>query len=267
VDPYLAANRANWDDRVPIHVASRFYDIPGWLDTRPGPRTWERPYLGDLTGRQVVHLQCHIGLDTLALADAGATVTGLDFSPQAIDTARELQARAGIEAATFVEADVLHAAEVLPNRAFDLVYVSLGALCWLPQVDRWAEQVHALLKPGGRLFLHDSHPVSWSLADDDLRFEHTYFEETDPHRDDCGVTYTDGDRRLAHERSYEWNHSIGEIVTAVLRRRLRIDSLEEHDWTVWPRFSWLEPTGDGRWGPLPGTPRPPLTFTLTATQT
>ena len=262
---YVAANRANWNDRVAIHVASEFYDVAGWLERRPGMRERERDALGDVTGLDVVHLQCHFGLDTLALADSGARVTGVDFSPDAVREARRLAERAGLSGrARFIEADVLHAAEALLPDTFDVVYVSLGALCWLPSVAQWASQVAALLRPGGRLYLHDSHPLSWALDDEEPRLTYTYFEEAEPFVDDSPTTYTDGDARIASTRSYEWNHSLGEIVGALLDRGMRLLRLEEHDWTVHPRFPWLVETAPGLWGCAPGRPRMPLTFTILA---
>lgn len=264
---HLAANRANWDERVAIHAASKFYDVDRWLRERPGPRRWEREVLGDVAGLDVVHLQCHFGLDTLALADAGASVTGLDLSPAAVAEARSLAERAGLsDGARFVESDVLDAAEALAPDQFDLVYVSLGALCWLPSVSAWATQVAALLRPGGRLYLHDVHPVAWALAEEDLTVEHTYFEEAEPFVDDFDGTYTDASTLIANTRTYEWNHSIGEIVTAVLANGLHLDRLEEHDWTVSPRYPWLERSNDGRWLTPHGATRVPLSFTLTATK-
>ncbi len=209
-------------------------------------------------------------------------MTGLDFSPAAVDTARALAIMAGLaDRACFVEADVGDAAAALAPATFDIVYVSLGALCWLPSVARWASQVAALLRPSGRLFVHDGHPLSWALADAELVVEHTYFEEPDAFVDDFDGTYTDGDARLVNSRSYERNHSIGEIVTAVLDNGLRVVHLEEHDWTVFPRFTWLvraddvpatsgpglgaRQPGDRRWRVPPGRPRLPLSFTLLAT--
>jgi SAM-dependent methyltransferase len=253
---YIAANRANWDDRVPIHVASKFYDVERWLRERPRPREGEIEALGEVSELDVVHLQCHIGLDTLAFANAGARVTGLDFSGAAIGEARSLAERAGLaDRARFVEANVLQAAEVLSPERYDLVYVSLGALCWLPSVRQWAAQVAALLRPAGRLYLHDGHPLAWALADDDLRVEHSYFEELEPYVEDVDVTYTDGDARLTNTRAYEWNHSIGEIVTAVLDHGLRVVALAEHDWDMWPRFPWLIETADHRWVTPSNRPR------------
>jgi SAM-dependent methyltransferase len=244
-EEWLTANRANWDDRVAIHVASEFYDVAG-LD--------------------VVHLQCHFGLDTLTMAHAGANVTGVDLSGVANAKARELAEEAGLaDRARFVESDVQHASAVLAPETFDLVYVSLGALCWLPSVARWAAQVRALLRRGGRLFVHDCHPLTLAVTDSDVIFEYSYFEEAEPWVDEVEVSYTDGEGRLANTRAFEWNHSLGEIVTAVLSEGLRLDHLEEHDWTSFQRFPWLVPAGDQRWETPPGRLRVPLSFTLLAT--
>jgi SAM-dependent methyltransferase len=151
MDDYIAANRANWDDRTALHLESRFYDVEGWLREPRRPRSYESDALGDVSGLRLVHLQCHFGLDTLEWAREGAEVTGLDFSPVAIAAASDLAGRAGLsDRARFVCADVYDATNALDGAAFDVVFVSLGALCWLPSIDRWAEQVGALVAPGGR---------------------------------------------------------------------------------------------------------------------
>jgi SAM-dependent methyltransferase len=266
-EDWLAANRANWDDRVAIHVASDFYDVDGWLSSGArSVRPWELDVIGEVTDLDVVHLQCHFGLDTLALARAGARVTGVDFSAAALAQARDLATRAGLaNRARFVEADVQEAAAALAPDTFDLVYVSLGALCWLPSVTRWAGQVRALLRPGGRLFIHDAHPLTLALTLEEVAVEYSYFEEAEAWVDDEDATYTDGDGRLEHTRSFAWNHSLGEIVGAVLAEGLQVDRLDEHDWTSFRRFPWLEREADQRWVTPPGHLRIPLSFTLVAT--
>jgi SAM-dependent methyltransferase len=267
MDDYIAANRANWDDRTALHIESSFYDVEGWLrDPRP-PRPDEIDALGDVRGLRLVHLQCHFGLDTLEWAREGAQVTGLDFSPVAIAAANDLATRAGLsDRATFVCSDVYDATSALDGATFDVVYVSLGALCWLPSIDRWAEQVGALVAPGGRFYIHDVHPLAWALADDSLALAWSYFEEDEPYASDSDETYTDATRPLTAKRTFEWNHGIGEIVTALLRHGLRLEWLTEHDWTVWPRFPWLVQTDDHRWVAPPGVPRAPLTFSLLASR-
>jgi len=264
-DHAFAQNRASWDERVPVHVASEFYDVEGWLREGRGPRTDESAALGDVSGLDLVHLQCHFGLDTLAWARAGARVTGLGFSGPAIDQARVLARRAGVEdRATFVCADVYDAVAALGGARYDVVYVSLGALCWLPSVDRWAAVVAALARPGGRLWLHDAHPLSDALAEDEPVIETTYFEEPAPYVDDCGLTYTDEDHSLSMKRNYSWNHGLGEIVTAVIGHGFTLESLEEHDWTSFARFPWLVRQADQHYAITAGRPRIPLSFSLLA---
>jgi SAM-dependent methyltransferase len=268
MDPQqLAANRDNWDDRVAIHVASDFYDVEGWLAGDRHPRPWEAEAVGDVTGLDLIHLQCHFGLDTLSWAHVGANVTGVDFSGKAIAAATELAERAGLaDRARFVEANVLLVSDALEGATFDLVYVSLGALCWLPSVDQWALQVANLLRPGGRLFFHDGHPLSWALADEGTYIENTYFEESTPFVTDTVVTYTDGETTLEHTRNYEWNHSVGEILNALLDNGLRIDRVTEHDWTAYPRYPWLVQVADQRWETPPGQTRIPLSLTVLASR-
>lgn len=265
MDERVEANRANWDERTAIHLGSHFYDVDGWLRDGKGPRRWEIDVLGDVSGLRLLHLQCHFGLDTLAWARAGAVVTGLDFSPRAIEAATGLARQAGLgDRASFVCADVYDAAEVLGGSRFDIVYVSLGSLCWLPSVDRWAEQVATLVVPGGRCYVHDGHPVAWALADDGPRIIDTCFEEIDPQVSDESWTYTDGAQPMANARSYAWNHGVGETASALVRHGLVLDWLEEHDWTVWKQFDWLVRGADGRWMSPPGQPRLPLSFSVLA---
>ena len=265
MDPRLEANRANWDERVAVHTQSRFYDVEGWLANGSGPRGEELDALGDPTDLSLVHLQCHFGQDTLGWARAGATVTGVDFSTAAIDAARTLADRAGLaDRSTFVCSNVYDAPEALACERFDIVYVSLGALCWLPDVAAWAEVVRRLLKPEGRLYIHEVHPLSATLDDEGDRIEFSYFEEPErPLVFDQDTTYTDG-AKLSATTTYEWNHSLGEIIGSLVRCGLVIDALEEHDWTVFQQFPWLLDVERGHYVIPPERPRIPLTFTLQA---
>lgn len=262
---WLEANRANWEERTPIHLRSDFYDVEGWLREGRGPRPAELEALGDVAGLRLLHLQCHIGLDTLAFARAGAVVCGLDFSPAAVAAATELAERAGLsDRAGFVCADVYSAVEALGHATYDIVYVSLGALCWLPEVAPWAAVVAELLVAGGRLYLHDGHPLADALGENTLLFENDYFEEAEPYVDDSADTYTDSAQELAHRRNYSWNHGLGEIVTALLAQGLVIESLVEHDWAPWRRFPFLVEGVRHHWTTPAGMPRVPMSFTLLA---
>ena len=265
----LTANRSWWDSAVAVHLASEFYDVEGWLADGRGPRPREVAVLGDVTGLDLVHLQCHFGKDTLSWARAGARVTGIDFSEAAIAAARELADRAGLgDRADFVCSPVADAVEALGGRDFDVVYVSLGALCWLPDIAEWAGQVAGLLRQGGRLFVHEVHPVSMALADDGLTIVYPYFEQATPYRDTVAGSYADptATDALPGDPTFGWNHGIGEILGALLAVGLRIDRLEEHDWTSFQRFPWLVETGEEEFVTPEGTIRVPLSFTLLASR-
>jgi SAM-dependent methyltransferase len=270
VTEYRDVNRANWDERVPAHVASAFYGMPRFI-AEPGYLSdvvqFDRPLLGEVAGLRGVHLQCHIGTDTVSLARLGASMTGLDFSGPAVEAATALAAAPGADV-RFVQADVYTAADVLGAAAYDLVYTGVGALCWLPDIRRWAGVVAALLRPGGRLFIRDGHPVLWTIEDRDddlLVVKYSYFEQPEPFTWTEGGTYVDTDVVFEHNTSHEWNHGIGEIVTALLDAGLTLTGLVEHDSAPWnPLPGKTEPIAGHEWR-LAGNPaRLPLTFTLQA---
>ncbi len=239
MDDYAAINMANWDERVPAHAASPDYHVADFI-ADPGFLSkvvrFDRPRLGDLSGLRGVHLQCHIGTDTISLARLGASMTGLDFSLPAVRQASDLAARTGADA-VFVESDVYLAADVLSRGSFDFVYTGVGALCWLPSVRRWAKVVADLLRPGGRLFIRDGHPMLWAMQDgrdDDLLVvKYPYFETADPLVLDEDGTYVETDAEFTATLTHSWNHGLGDIVTALLGAGLSITELTEHDSVPW----------------------------------
>jgi SAM-dependent methyltransferase len=244
---YFEANRANWDDRVPVHVASRGYDMDGFLRGEKTLYDIETSEVGDVRGKTLLHLQCHFGMDTLGWARLGARVTGLDFSAPAVEQARALAARIGIEDARFVEANVYDALEALSGEQFDVVYTGVGALGWLPDIKGWARVAAGLVKPGGFLYVYEGHPALWSMDDtrDDgaLVVADPYFERPEPSVWDEAVTYVDGPS-LEHTRTYEWNHGLGEIVTAVIEAGLHLAFVHEHRTIAWkalPQMVAVEP--------------------------
>lgn len=234
---YQSVNRANWDDRVPAHLAAPDYLVERFLaepDFLSGVVRFDRPRLGDIAGLRAVHLQCHIGTDTISLARLGASVTGLDFSGPAVTAAADLAARTGADA-RFVQSDVYAAPDVLGAGGFDLVYTGIGALCWLPSVARWAKVVSALLKPGGRLFIREGHPALGAVRHrgGQLTVEFPYFEQPEPMVWEDDGTYVESPVAIAHTTTHEWNHGLGETVTALLDAGMRITGLAEHDTAPW----------------------------------
>jgi SAM-dependent methyltransferase len=234
---YVSVNRRNWDSRVPIHETGygleQFRGDPAHLSDVV---RFDLPRLGDVDGLDGVHLQCHIGTDTLSLARLGARMTGLDFSTPALDVARRLAVDCGA-AIDYVESEVYAAVDVLGAGRFDLVYTGVGALCWLPDVRRWAGVVGALLRPGGRLFLREGHPMLWALCDprDDelVVVEFPYFETAGGTPFSERKTYVDHEGDLASPAIISFNHGLGEIITALMDAGLRLDHFEEHRSVPW----------------------------------
>ena len=268
---YRTVNRANWDERAPAHAASAGYGLDGF---RADPAhlsevvRFDLPRLGDVRGLRGVHLQCHIGTDTVSLARLGARMSGLDFSGAALEVARGLADDLGLEV-DFHEADVYDAVAVLGAESYDLVYTGVGALCWLPSIARWAETVAGLLKPGGRLFLREGHPVLWSLtearADGLVTLEYPYFEQAEPLVWDEPGTYVDTDVEFRHNVTHEWNHGLGEIVTALLANGLELTQLVEHDSVPWEALvGQMVRVELGEWRLADRPERLPHTYTLQA---
>ncbi|MGA5302734.1 class I SAM-dependent methyltransferase [Nucisporomicrobium flavum] len=265
----MAAIEANWDERTPIHLVSRFYDVAG-----RDPEDWFAAYewadLGDLTGKDVLHLQCHLGTETVAFARRGArTVTGLDLSGAAVEAARRIAADAGA-AVEYVRGNVYDAAALLGGRRFDVVYTGKGALCYLPDLQRWAAVVAGLLRPGGVAYVVEFHPVlrSLGLVDPEpgeaLTLRHDMLGGRGAAELDATHTYTDGPALTSATTSYEWEHGLGEVVTALSRAGLGVRSLTESDELPWPRWPHMERTARGWWR-LPGTaPKVPLFYALLA---
>ncbi|MFT3888612.1 MAG: methyltransferase domain-containing protein [Arachnia sp.] len=283
---YLDINRANWDARADVHVGPGGYGLdeiadPGWLSDVV---QFDRPLLGDLAGVEGVHLQCHLGTDTLSLARLGATMTGLDLSPRSLEHARAIAERAGV-AIEYVESDVYGAVDALGAGRFDLAYTGIGALCWLPDIARWARTVAALLRPGGRLFVRDAHPVLLAVLpvtvgevqpDSDQQpwltgvggltpaLELPYWEEVEPVVWADEVSYA-GTGSVASPTAMEWNHALSEIVMAVLDAGLRLELLREHDSVPWPAVpGMMAPVAGGEFRLTDRPRRLPASFTLIA---
>lgn len=261
-------NRAMWDERVPVHVTSAFYDLDGFRARRDVLRDFETAEVGDVTGRSLLHLQCHLGLDTLSWAHRGAArVVGLDFSAPAVEAARGLAADLGYgpERAAFVTSDVYDAADAVPEPSYDIVYTGLGALCWLPDIRRWAETAASLVAPGGFLYLAEFHPITEALDDETgSTLVRDYFAH-DAQVYDVPGTYADQRADTVHNRSVEWQHTLGDVVSALAATGLRVEFLHEHDVSVFRRFENFEER-DGYHRFPAGHPRIPLIYSLKATR-
>ena len=226
-----------------------------------------RSEIGDPTNKRIVHLQCHIGIETLCLARRGAIVTGLDFSLPAIAGAQALAAETGVPA-TFVCASLYDAPAVLKEK-FDIVFVSWGSLNWLPDIRRWAEVIGALLAPGGYLYLIEQHPFVTALKEIDGRLVVNYAWRTSPDHPvvtDTPTAYNEDASELTNRRMHEWDHPLSDIIGSLLGVGLRLDFLHEHEVLPWQRLPMMV-LGNDRLFRLPESAVPgPLTFSLKASK-
>ena len=245
-DERLEANRRNWNERTPVHVASEFYDVAGFRSGRCTLKDIELREVGDVNGKTLLHLQCHFGMDTMSWARRGAVATGVDFSDAAIDVARSLNAELGL-GARFIRSNVYDLPGVLDEK-FDIVFTSYGVLCWLPDIDAWARVVRQFVRPGGMFYIVDGHPFMDPFdevsSSGEATPEYGYFHEE---------FFWEGNEpsyagsQMIESPNYAWHHSIGEIVTALIDAGLTIQFLHEFPFSGWQAFPVMRQDEDGWW--------------------
>jgi SAM-dependent methyltransferase len=267
----LEDNRKLWDAWTAIHTTGSFYDVQRFRDDPGDVRIaeWERAEVGDVTGKSVLHVQCHFGLDTLSWVRLGAAqVTGVDFSRPAIAFAKELAAELGFsDRARFVVSDVYDLPGPLEGETFDVVYTGRGAIGWLPDLEPWARAVAGFVKSGGIFYIHEGHPVMWALHDEQepgsLRLGYDYWGGETLSFPVQG-SYADETAEVDAEVEHGWNHPLGEIVTLLADNGLRIELLDEKRVLDWPQ-PYLRDRGDGTWEWPEGTGGSlPLMYSLRA---
>ncbi len=263
---YKNSNLEFWEAVVPEHVKSDYYDVKGFLKGKLSLDEIEIGQLGNISGKTLLHLQCHFGLSTLSLARLGANVTGIDFSSSAITEAKRLAKLSKIDA-TFVRTNVYDLSENLQEK-FDVVFSSYGVLCWLPDLNEWATQIAACLNHGGTFHLIEFHPLMTALTKNtanELIVENSYFNEG------VEVLQTQGSYATADagidEQVYEWTHSLADVVTALLKAGLRLESFQEYPFATEGGFvGYLRVEDSGQWTPANHKFKVPLTYSLRATK-
>ncbi len=271
MDEALRSNRALWDAWTKIHVGSAFYDVEAFRNGERPIRVadYEREEVGSVEGKTLLHLQCHFGLDTLSWARLGATVTGIDFSDEAIAAARGLATELGIPA-RFVSSDLYRLPEVLDEQ-FDIVYTSCGVLNWLPDISGWGRVAAHFVRPGGFLYVTEIHPVAQAFENEgvepgELQLAYPYWSDPEPLRFEVHGSYADREAQTEGLVEYGWNHSLGEILTSLADAGLRLEFLHEFDFVRWALDFLVEGPG-GRYR-LPDDSKGslPLFFSLRATR-
>ena len=243
MDDYIKINRELWNKKTPVHVASKFYDVEGFIAGKTSLNPAELDSLGDVKGKSILHLQCHFGQDTLSWARLGADVTGVDLSDKAIDEAKKLNDKLGLNA-EFICCNVYDLKEHL-DKKFDIVLTSYGTIGWLPDLNKWAEIISHFLKPGGTFFIAEFHPVLWMFNENFTEFQYSYFNDV-PIIETVKNTYTDGDAEI-NLLSYGWNHPLSEIFTPLLKNNFKISEFKEYPYSYYNCFNKAIQNKDGWW--------------------
>jgi SAM-dependent methyltransferase len=248
---FTETNRSNWNERVRIHAEphSGFYDVEGFLAGQSSLKEIEIAELGDVSGKTMLHAMCHFGLDTLSWVRRGAEVTGVDFSQEAIATARDLAKKANLHA-DFLCSDILELPSSLSGK-FDIVFASYGILCWLPDINRFVESLTGCLKPGGVFCLVNGHPFidmfEYDEEKDQLVLQLPYFHRSEPEECVSHTSYTNKERTLQSEKTYQWNHDLSSILTAVEKNGLELLSFQEYPFGFYQKFPNQVQNEKGQW--------------------
>lgn len=264
----MEVNRVKWQEMTDLNLKGDLYNFEKSLsadDRGLDSFIWDE--LGSVDGLDVLHLQCHFGLDSIALARAGARVTGLDFSSRAIETAREFAEKTGTDV-RFVEGNLYDAPDLIDGK-FDLIYVSWGTICWLPDIEGWAGVIGHFLKPGGQLYFCDQHPYVLSFDDEmeekKLLVRYPYFHGPEGLVFDDDRAYGNSTAKMENTITHEWTHGIGSVVTALAKNDVVLEWLHEHPFISWPAFPWLEKhDDDGMWHLPEEVPSCPLSYSFKA---
>jgi SAM-dependent methyltransferase len=266
-DEALQANKALWNELTAIHARGETYRMTAFKDGTKPLDPLVRAEVGDVAGKSLLHLQCHFGMDTLMWARLGAHVTGIDFADAAIALARQLSDEIGVPA-TFIETNLYDLPHVLQG-TFDIVYTSWGVLSWLPDLTAWGQIIARYLAPGGFFYIAEGHP--FLLVCDDgkdaatLRVTYPYFHQAQPLCFPPGHDYADRTQRLTHPE-YAWNHSVGDILDALIAAGLEIAFFHEHPFVTWKALPFMITDEQGYWRLPPEYPPFPLSFSLKATK-
>ena len=239
---YIEKNKASWNNKTDYHINSDFYDMDNFLKGKSSLNDIELKLLGEITGKTILHLQCHFGQDSISLARMGAAVTGVDLSDKAISKATGI-AKQLDATADFICCNIYDLPKHL-DKKFDIVFTSYGTIGWLPDLDQWAAIVSKYLMPGGKFVFAEFHPVIWMYDDDFENVKYNY-SKSDPIIETVSGTYADRSAPITTE-TVNWNHGISEVVNSLIKHGLEINILNEYDYSPYNCFNKTEEFEPGK---------------------
>jgi len=260
---YIAINKKLWNTKTDFHIASALYDNENFIKGNTSLNEIELGLMGDISGKKILHLQCHFGQDTISLERLGAQVTGVDFSDQAIERAKELAEKTNSKA-TFICSDIYDLPKVC-NQKFDMVFTSYGTIGWLPNIEKWAKVVSHFLLPKGKFVFVEFHPVVWMFDDDFSKIQYNYFKSAPIEETETG-TYADKYAPI-NLKSVTWNHSMSEVVNSLLGNGLRLDLLNEYDYSPYDCFNKTQKIAERKYRIKHLANTIPMVYAIRATKT
>lgn len=259
---YFKVNQDLWNGWTKLHERSSTYDIAGFKQGKSSLHPIELEELGNVSGKKLLHLQCHFGLDTLSWARLGAQVTGVDFSNKAIELAQSLNKELALDA-RFICSNIYDLPEKLDEN-YDIVFTSYGILAWLPDIKKWSEIIYHFLKDGGIFYIVEFHPIL-NMLDDNGVLQETYFNLKKPIKYECKGSYAAPKADFTHD-AYEWTHPLSEIITSLINAGLQLDFMHEFPFSICGDFPFLVKGKDGLWRFKRQEDKVPLMFSIKATK-
>lgn len=259
-DNFFDINRHSWNNRLEAHLKSDFYDVQGFIEGKNSLREIELSWLGDITSKKVLHLQCHFGQDSISLSRLGAKVTGVDFSDKAIDAARKLAKKLN-DNTEFVCCNLYDLPKILDD-TYDIVFTSYGTIIWLPDLDKWSRVISKFLSPEGRFLMVDFHPFIWLFDDDFKKISYDYFN-IEPVIETVSGTYTDRSADIS-QQSVTWNHPLSDVIQSLINNGMAIDKFEEYDYLPFNTISHLVEESPGQFRLKDLAHKIPMTYAIQA---
>lgn len=259
---YVEINKQSWNKRAEVHITSDFYNVDSFIKGKNSLNAIELDLLGDVSGKKILHLQCHFGQDTISLSKMGAIATGIDLSDTAIDQANALAKKMNVNT-SFVCCNVYDLAQYV-NEKFDIVFTTYGTIGWLPDLDKWAKLIAEFLKPGGKLVFAEFHPVVWMFNSDFTTVSYNYFNDGAIVETESG-TYTDRNADIT-QQYVSWNHGLAEVFTSLIKNGLTIHAFNEFDYSPYNCFNGTVEYEPGKFRIKSLGNKIPMVYSLMATK-
>jgi len=260
---YIEKNKSAWNLKTDLHTKSEFYDVPGFINGKSSLNPIELDLLKDVQGKDVLHLQCHFGMDTLTLARMGAKATGVDLSDKSINYARDLNNQLGLDA-EFICSNVYDLNDDVLDKKFDIVFSSYGAIPWLEDLDKWAEIISHYLKPGGIFVFAEFHPVVWMFDDNFTHLAYNYFKEEAIIEFEESSYANPDDTYSEKVETISWNHSLSEVITSLLGSGLTLTHFGEYDYSPYKCFRHMAEVEEGKYHIQPLGRNCPIAYSIIA---